>query len=443
MASKPSEKKESKSKKLTIEQKFYWVRTGVAAITALLGVLAFGLKGWWMLLYLVLFLFGWPFIQSLLIFRLPYKKGEWDWKKILKTGVGAHFFTFMLLTTICFSLITYSDYSARVTNRADTREMIQDGNNIFIADGENGFIILDATDLGNRELVAKYSNNSVIFDGILIDDNFAFLTTENSEIYIFDIQNLQDPVLLKIFPLSVKILDLEAHESSLYIATENGLATVEYSNSIDIEINFTHENIAFQSVKVRNQTIFLVDSQGNLLYANDSNTISNPLIDVSVELPENVIDVELFKNQLYVVSNASELVILNVENITSIEIVDQHDFANTTNDLWVENEEIILLAQDTAGIRIINLTDSENLFEANATLYNTIGDCYNVYIWEENIVVSDGTRGISIIDLNHPISVPELAGSQNKSISFGWNWLLVSGIAMGSIILTYTRRKRV
>ena len=85
----------------------------------LFGVLVFNLKGWWMLLYLLGIMAVWPFIQSFGIFRIPYKKGEWDWKKILKTGFGAYFFVFMFVSTICFSLITLPDYRLQVNNRAD------------------------------------------------------------------------------------------------------------------------------------------------------------------------------------------------------------------------------------------------------------------------------------------------------------------------------------
>ena len=57
--------------KTSLEEKYYWTRALVSLISAIFGVLVFGLIGWRMLLYLVFFMFGWPFIQSFFIFKLP------------------------------------------------------------------------------------------------------------------------------------------------------------------------------------------------------------------------------------------------------------------------------------------------------------------------------------------------------------------------------------
>lgn len=93
-----------KDEKKAKEDKFYWARviTGVAAGIAgpLIGFV--GLK---MLLWLVCFWIGWPFVLSFVILRYPYEKGKWDWKMILKTGVGAFFFVFMVSSTLLHTLM--------------------------------------------------------------------------------------------------------------------------------------------------------------------------------------------------------------------------------------------------------------------------------------------------------------------------------------------------
>ena len=97
--------------KLTKEEKFYWIRTAGGAFFALIGVLIFRLLGWWIFLYGVLTIFIFPFIISFLILKLPYKKKVWDWKNIIKTGLGGNFFIFMLISTIVHTLIYYTDYN--------------------------------------------------------------------------------------------------------------------------------------------------------------------------------------------------------------------------------------------------------------------------------------------------------------------------------------------
>jgi len=91
------------------EDRFYWTRVITAIVTAIVGTFGFHLVGWGMLLYLVCFWLGFPWIVSFIIFRIPYEKGVWDWKMIEKTGIGAFFFLFMLIATICHTMIVLND----------------------------------------------------------------------------------------------------------------------------------------------------------------------------------------------------------------------------------------------------------------------------------------------------------------------------------------------
>jgi hypothetical protein len=98
--------KEEKGKKpLTNEERLYYYKMFLGFASGLVGRLI-GLYGLWLLLWLVIFWFGAPFILGLLI--APYQKEKWDWKMFLKTAVAAFFFVFMVTTTIIHTLIVTS-----------------------------------------------------------------------------------------------------------------------------------------------------------------------------------------------------------------------------------------------------------------------------------------------------------------------------------------------
>lgn len=94
-----------KKKETSTEDKFYYIRAITGIIAPILGRAAFGLVGWWMLLYMVLIWVGWPWIMSFVILRIPYQKGKWDWKMILKTGWGIYFLLFMFIGTIVHTIM--------------------------------------------------------------------------------------------------------------------------------------------------------------------------------------------------------------------------------------------------------------------------------------------------------------------------------------------------
>ena len=93
------------------ENKMYWIRVLTGLLAALLGRLAFGLIGWKMLGWMIGWWFGFPWVVSFLILRIPYEKVKWDWKMIMKTGIGAYFFIFMITATIAHTLIVMNDPS--------------------------------------------------------------------------------------------------------------------------------------------------------------------------------------------------------------------------------------------------------------------------------------------------------------------------------------------
>lgn len=93
--------------KLKKETKLYWIKAATGALSALLGRLLLGLIGWLIFFWMLFFWFGFPFIISFLILRYPYDKEEWNWKIILKTGVGIFFFTFMVVGTLVHTILYF------------------------------------------------------------------------------------------------------------------------------------------------------------------------------------------------------------------------------------------------------------------------------------------------------------------------------------------------
>lgn len=115
----PGSKKKAeveKKKEISMEDKFYWVRTFSGIIFAFFGRYVFHLIGRWMLLYLVLCWFGFPWIMSFVIFRIPYEKEKCNWKMIMKTGICAFFFMFMLTATIIHTLMVFPQYAEIFAN---------------------------------------------------------------------------------------------------------------------------------------------------------------------------------------------------------------------------------------------------------------------------------------------------------------------------------------
>jgi len=92
--------------RLEKETKIYWVRAVTGALSALIGRLL-GIIGWWLLIWMVCFWMITPFFTSFVIFRYNYNKEEWNWKNIIKPGIGMFFFLFMIVGVITHTFLAF------------------------------------------------------------------------------------------------------------------------------------------------------------------------------------------------------------------------------------------------------------------------------------------------------------------------------------------------
>lgn len=93
--------------RLAKETKLYWIRAITGALCGLIGRLAFGLIGWWLLLWMVCFWIITPFIASFFILKYDYDKEEWNWKNIIKPGLGIYFFLFMMTAVVTHTFLAF------------------------------------------------------------------------------------------------------------------------------------------------------------------------------------------------------------------------------------------------------------------------------------------------------------------------------------------------
>ena len=93
--------------RLEKETKLYWIRVITAVACGLVGRVALGLFGWPLLIWMLCFWFITPFFVSFVILKYKYDKEEWNWKNIIKPGIGIYFLLFMIVTIITHTIIAF------------------------------------------------------------------------------------------------------------------------------------------------------------------------------------------------------------------------------------------------------------------------------------------------------------------------------------------------
>jgi len=92
--------------RLEKETKLYWIRALTGALSGFIGRII-GLIGWSLFIWMLCFWFITPFFVSFVILKYEYDKEKWNWKNIIKPGIGIFFFLFMIVAIIIHTLLAF------------------------------------------------------------------------------------------------------------------------------------------------------------------------------------------------------------------------------------------------------------------------------------------------------------------------------------------------
>jgi hypothetical protein len=92
--------------RLEKETNLYWYRALTGVLSGLIGRLI-GFIGWSFLIWMLCFWFLMPFVTNFVILKYKYDKETWNWKKILKPGLGIFFLLFMITSVIVHTLLAF------------------------------------------------------------------------------------------------------------------------------------------------------------------------------------------------------------------------------------------------------------------------------------------------------------------------------------------------
>ena len=103
------EKKQDKSLDIRLEKetKLYWIRVITGFLSAILGRFIFGLIGWFLFIWMMIWWLLFPFFVSFIIFNYEYDKDEWNWKNIILPGIGIFFFLFMIAGVFIHTILNF------------------------------------------------------------------------------------------------------------------------------------------------------------------------------------------------------------------------------------------------------------------------------------------------------------------------------------------------
>jgi len=435
---KVKDKDEIKKKELSMEEKFYWSRVITGVLSGILGAWPIQLVGWWMFLYMMIFQFIFPFFLSFVVFRLPYIKGKWDWKNILKTGIGANFFIFLLASTAVHTFVVYPDWKDPLQNQADTNEIIISNEIAYVADGDNGMLIVNVSNIYDRTLLGKFDTEGAAENIIVMNDRI-YLTVENF-LYIINSSDLSNPEELKHYSASGNIIDIAVKNEIVYLTDDiQGLTILDTSGDPSKIGDFNLDNSTFQSVFIENEVAYLGSRNHGFYILNVSQSNPNPpeILGI-VNLTGSLNSIYINGTMAFISAETQGIHLVNITNLYDPGLVNTYNTTGNSTDIIVDGN-YMYISDNIEGIIRYEINNYLDL-TSNSTIHKLNGIARKMLIENNYMFISEGTRGIEIINLAEFGTVEEV--TESSSISFGWGWTIFSFLSIGLIIIGIKKKTK-
>ncbi|QEE14883.1 LVIVD repeat-containing protein [Promethearchaeum syntrophicum] len=434
---KVKEKDEIKNKELSMEEKFYWSRVITGVLSGIFGAWPFQLVGWWMFLYMMCFQFIFPFFLSFVVFRLPYKKGKWDWKNILKTGIGANFFIFLLASTAVHTFVVFPDWRDQLQNHADTNEIIISDDTAYVADGDNGLLIVNISNIYDRSLIGKFDTEGSAENIIVMNDRI-YLTVENF-LYLINSSDLSNPKELTHYNISGNINDIAIKNEIIYLTDDlQGLTILETSGeNLSLIGDFKIDNSTFQSVIIENEVAYVATRNHGFYILNVSQP-NLPQVLGNCNLHGNLNSIYINGTVAFISAEDQGIHLVNITNFDDPALINTFNTTGNSTDIIVDGNHMYI-SDNIEGIIRYELNNNLDI-TTNGTIHTLNGIAMKMIIDNNYMFISKGTKGIEIINLAEFGTVEE--GTEESSISFGWGWAIFSFLSIGLIILGIKKKTK-
>lgn len=300
---------------------------------------------------------------------------------------------------------------------------LRDGDYLYIAAGGAGLDILNISNLANPQFVSNLEND---YGGVLQlvkAGDYLYLCSEFEDFYKIDVSDPAHPKQVQEFLLG--------GNHSLGISTTGNYVVLANSN-YGIRI-FDHRSTAIQQVGEFLSLGRVVDCRGagDFAYAAvglkglailDMTNPLQPLQLAQKTLTGYANGLAIAGSTAYVAETNHEgedgglLEIVDVTNPQAPVILGSVALAGQPYSVQVQGN-IAVVACQTAGVAIIDVSDTEN--PRLLATYNTSGICYVPLLWDDYILVADGIKGFTALDIKNPGFPKKIADSYNLGYNLG------------------------
>jgi len=280
---------------------------------------------------------------------------------------------------------------------------------VFIIDYES-FKIIDVSDPYNINLVSIYGDFQNEFYDIVIDDNFAYTTSDDMGIVVIDVSNPISPNLVQVIDYNATFISM--HNDILLVSkkynnfhTYNGIGIINIEDINNINVVGEFKTCKANTFCINNDYAYVANGFRGLTILDVTNP-SNPTSISNFTTIYKATDVVVESDIAYVAVADSCLQIIDVSNPYHPFLLGGVTFpvyfAQIALNLDKYENYIYVGGNFMWDMIVINVSDPANPIIVNQQDVNDF--CYDVDIFEDNLFLAGYWGGLQIFDLSDPVN---------------------------------------
>ncbi|OHD10775.1 MAG: hypothetical protein A2086_14495 [Spirochaetes bacterium GWD1_27_9] len=285
-------------------------------------------------------------------------------------------------------------------------------NYIYGADLQKGVIIIDATNPLNATIVKEI----LITQGrrnLIIKDNYLFTSNQYESLRIFDITDPLNSFEIKAMPFTSDfIYDLTINNSYLYISSLSSVYILDI-NDIQNPIILKKLSTGSYSTKIYENYMFLANTSTFNMY--DKTNIDNISLVSSFGSADFAHSTEIINSNLvYFIDIEGGILVTDISDKSTPKLIKMIKTSGCTSNFSIK-DNYLYVADNGSGFQIFDITNIDNPV-ITANLFNQF-DGSDVYIKDSYAYVSAFNKGIKIFDISNKLLPQTVASIEAKNYS--------------------------
>ncbi len=272
----------------------------------------------------------------------------------------------------------------------------------------SGLRIIDVSSPSQPEEVGFLKTDGYA-SSVVVDGDFAYVADDNNGLLIIDVSDPSDLVIVGQFQYesgdAMDTRDVVVLGNFAYIADgSKGLSIINITDKSSPELISTFDTSRALSLSVSGNFVYLADESQGLLIIDISN-MYKPIQTGKYETGDQTRDVVAIGDLAYVVDSTKGFFVIDVSNRSDPVLEGKCDIFRFSRGISIDGN-YAYVAQDSY-FKIVDISDPDHPSKVGS--YDTFDWTYDAVASGEYAYVSDGSNGILIFDVSAP-DAPSISG---------------------------------